>query len=458
MATRVGLKDRLKQKAPELFEALYKDYRPELDSRITVLDLSYDALKVNVYRGNTISARELQVYNRIYETLRQVVKEALAKRTYSSLQDPKLVDYFSAKNSTPYPILVDSGQNSFFVVGKNFDAIRNFVTKNISKDPRLKSSRFGEVTRFEEVLNRQGVPSGDYKKTTRSKVDIGHIPSENNPNLTSPLEEKLQSVLQVAASSGNQRLAEFAKQSIRELYDIQASISYDFKNTAPEAIETARTTLGESYIVVTLHTEKKNNTFSSKELQIFNKLVAEMALSVGIDDVPGSNTIVEDIAEAVAQIIQSGGKKPKLKRHSKQTATHTEKKKRRINITPVGVTPLGKNVTKQQQQTSLADLQNILDAMLVDRVKQNMGTGSRRDILNLRTGRFAESVDVQRLSISREGMITAFYTYMKNPYATFSQGGARSQPASRDPKLLISKSIRELLAEKVANRLRAVVV
>jgi len=60
--------------------------------------------------------------------------------------------------------------------------------------------------------------------------------------------------------------------------------------------------------------------------------------------------------------------------------------------------------------------------------------------------------------MSREGAITAFYTYMKNPYATFSEGGQQSRPRTRDPKLLISKSIRELAATRVANRLRAVVV
>jgi len=55
-------------------------------------------------------------------------------------------------------------------------------------------------------------------------------------------------------------------------------------------------------------------------------------------------------------------------------------------------------------------------------------------------------------------MITAFYSYMKNPYATFSAGGRQELPKSRDPKLLISKSIREIVGQQVANRLRAVVV
>ena len=45
---------------------------------------------------------------------------------------------------------------------------------------------------------------------------------------------------------------------------------------------------------------------------------------------------------------------------------------------------------------------------------------------------------------------------MKNPYATFSSGGAQQFPRSRDPKLLITKSIREIAAKLTTARLRAV--
>lgn len=110
------------------------------------------------------------------------------------------------------------------------------------------------------------------------------------------------------------------------------------------------------------------------------------------------------------------------------------------------------------QEISLSSLQSLLSRHLQDVVSANMGDGSRKDILNYRTGRFASSVKIDRLSQSKEGMITAFYSYMKNPYATFSQGGRQSIPTSRDPKLLIAKSIREIAAEKVANRMRSVSV
>lgn len=84
-----------------------------------------------------------------------------------------------------------------------------------------------------------------------------------------------------------------------------------------------------------------------------------------------------------------------------------------------------------------------------------MGDGNRQDILNYRTGRFAESATVERISMSKQGMVTAFYNYMKYPYATFSVGGVQRYPKTRDPKLLISNSIRQIAQQAVGNRLRA---
>ena len=88
-----------------------------------------------------------------------------------------------------------------------------------------------------------------------------------------------------------------------------------------------------------------------------------------------------------------------------------------------------------------------------------MGDGNSRNVLNYRTGRFASSAKVATLSENRQGMITAFYSYMKYPYSTFSSGppaGKQSKPASRDPKLLISTSIRQIAQQVVGNKLRAV--
>ena len=110
------------------------------------------------------------------------------------------------------------------------------------------------------------------------------------------------------------------------------------------------------------------------------------------------------------------------------------------------------------ESLNLISLQNLINKQLQSVVSANMGDGISRNILNYRSGRLAASAKVEYLTESRAGLITAFYSYMKNPYATFSDGGRQQSPRSRDPKLLISKSIREIAATQVANRMRAVAI
>lgn len=111
---------------------------------------------------------------------------------------------------------------------------------------------------------------------------------------------------------------------------------------------------------------------------------------------------------------------------------------------------------KSAVTTNLTSLQNLINQHLQSVISANMGDGSSRNTLNYRTGRFAASASVESMSQSRQGMITAFYSYMKNPYQTFEPGYAQGNPKSRDPKLLIAKSIREIVALRVGNSLRAV--
>lgn len=113
---------------------------------------------------------------------------------------------------------------------------------------------------------------------------------------------------------------------------------------------------------------------------------------------------------------------------------------------------------KTGQFYSLASLQNLINSQLQNVISANMGSGSSKQVLNYRTGRLAASASVESLTQSREGMITAFYSYMRNPYGTFSDGGKQQNPKTRDPKLLISTSIKEIAATKVANRLKAVLL
>lgn len=115
-------------------------------------------------------------------------------------------------------------------------------------------------------------------------------------------------------------------------------------------------------------------------------------------------------------------------------------------------------IKKPKAAVSVANLEAILRANLYTQIKKNMGTGDAKNVLNFRTGRFAKSASIARTTVSREGMVSVFYNYMRYPYATFSAGGRQQYPKTRDPKLLISKSIREIGATLVGNRLRAVLI
>lgn len=181
------------------------------------------------------------------------------------------------------------------------------------------------------------------------------------------------------------------------------------------------------------------------------------------------------IKESTAMLIMhaiSGGKMPKPPGRS--TAKADSKGKKGTNKTSSKAPgsaqkfslPSAKQVSNSassaQMQTPMAQtvdlisLQQIINAQLQDVISANMGDGRSRNVLNYRTGRLAGSARVESMSKSRQGMITAFYSYMKNPYATFSDGGKQSLPKSRDPKLLISTSIREIAQQIVSNKLRAV--
>lgn len=158
--------------------------------------------------------------------------------------------------------------------------------------------------------------------------------------------------------------------------------------------------------------------------------------------IKGSNSIQEDFEEAFKQTIE--GKKVALPKHSKKGPQKAAVR------------------DKEGKFASLINLKLLINSKLHDRIKANMGKGSARSILNYRTGRFAglfgNSAEVRSLAVDREGTVTAFYTYMKYPYQTFEPGFKQGAPASRDPRILISKSIRQIATSLIKNRLRIIPV
>jgi len=101
----------------------------------------------------------------------------------------------------------------------------------------------------------------------------------------------------------------------------------------------------------------------------------------------------------------------------------------------------------EDPRSSLLKLQTLLNKKLPVQVRRNMGTPR---LVN-RTGRFSNSVEVKSITTSARGMPTINYTYQKYPYQTFEPGFAQGSRA-RDPKTLISKSIRDIATDILKER------
>jgi len=220
-------------------------------------------------------------------------------------------------------------------------------------------------------------------------------------------------------------------------------------------------------------TNELRKVFSASSKELTDLMASSPALGQKLVSTKGSPSMVDLIILDLVTTLKTG--KPNSKKYSlgnTKISSRSKKVTKKNNKAEVQKLKLLKTKVKaipklkaapdaafeEVPVTNLISLQMLLAANLAERIKANMGEGSAKDVLNLRSGRLADSAKIVKLSESRAGMITAFYTYMKNPYATFSQGGKQQYPRSRDPKLLISKSIREIAEQQVANRLRAVLV
>ena len=358
----------------------------------------------------------------------------------------------------------------------------NFTGSQVTAKPPAKDENLIPIVGPREIAlyERDGKKYPFVKRNRLSVLDLGHAYMQWDSTGRTPLGEKLAHVAAEGILIGDPRVSATVRAVIdkyqKDLADKHSAVKWTFHNTVPRkgwgetsALNIIKYSGG--YVVLTIQHYKQNNALAVHEGRI-RREVEEELLNI-IRFVPGSNTITQDIVEDVTNLVlgKIGGKPRKLKPHvpisdkvdvdpivpKASTSKVSGPKKTKKSGSNPKPSPIRLR-TNSGRFTSLISLQNLLNQNLHSQIQKNMGTGERTDILNYRTGRLARSASVENMSQSRQGMITAFYSYMRNPYGTFSIGGAQASPASRDPKLLISKSIREIGATMVGNRMRAVLV
>jgi hypothetical protein len=457
------IKAKFSKSESALAKAFFADYRENLDIKVQFLDISLTTFEVN--NSLTANPENLATLKDYHKYFIDYIKYLIGNdRIFIDTYDTRLKDLLTKekpnRDSISACILVlNNGEP--YLIGYSYHKVRDVIYA-VSRSSLRHSSLGAKLLPFkpEDVDPESGEIISAVKLQFKSTLQLGHQATGVGAE-TSQLAEKILAVSNISGISVGLRTSLAAR--LQKLYTVQANLGYTFHNTSSEEKQERTNLVGQGYINLIIQPEEVNRKFSSSEIKIYNQFLLDVAKELDPEYIPGSNTIVDDAKQNVIDRVLSAlhGKKIKtVKPHAKvegKIVLPTVKPKVSVEIPkiPAPKTPIR---TTKGQFTSLVSIQNLLNQGLASQIQKNMGSGSRRDILNYQTGRFAESAKVETMSQSREGMITAFYSYMRNPYATFSFGGQQSIPASRDPKLLISRSIREIGATMVANRMRAVLV
>ena len=104
----------------------------------------------------------------------------------------------------------------------------------------------------------------------------------------------------------------------------------------------------------------------------------------------------------------------------------------------------------EQPKFNIQNILGVINAQLQDRVGAKMGDPR----LENRSGRFLESVRATDLSQTAQGHPSVGYTYARDPYEVFETGsGTRFSSAYRDPRVIIDRSIREIVSQFGLGRL-----
>ena len=179
----------------------------------------------------------------------------------------------------------------------------------------------------------------------------------------------------------------------------------------------------------------------------------------------GSDTLLEAIeAVTLSNLVKSKyvkmvkGVKPKTS--SKSQAKKRKKDKVQATksakiISGAGAIRSKKRASKRSSRGDSGSgsplrLIGLINEKLPDTVRKNMNAPA----LENRTGKFAASVRLTDVVQTPHGFPSFGYTYQKNPYQVFEDGGGTAPWANgdRDPRDLIDKSIREIAAQFAIGR------
>lgn len=406
------------------------DYRKELDDGNNLLYITPEILQKN-------SGYDLDLSNRIFDSL----KNNIPKHA-QSLQ--KKFTQADVKKKVGYRM----GPNYILLLGPSFSSVQINFSKAF-KTKEILNMIPAEDRRYKTVKNEQGVKIG---QTEVIPFEVGHVGSYGSQDKNTPAGAKIARAkntidLLYKGESSFKGISSSLKKFIKELEE--AHLEFDALTVKDRNIlgATKRVSGKMEFIFTVPQLRSVNSKLATIEKRLVSKV--EEYIKDRMYSLPSSKTffeLVNDYVIAVFQDIKSSVDKKNYHstaktKGSKKVGSKVRKQKPAIKLRDSG----GKF-------TSLINIQTLMNLRLHDQVRSNMGKGGARQILNYRTGRFAESAEITALQ-QRSDRIIAFYTYMRSPYDVFLPGGRLHKPG-RDPRKIISRSIRQLATQLISNRMK----
>ena len=149
-----------------------------------------------------------------------------------------------------------------------------------------------------------------------------------------------------------------------------------------------------------------------------------------------------------------GDRTKRINENTSGTSRKQIKKKKKTPIVKDSGIDRGSIVSRQKKKKTGAvspfSYMAMINKKLTSTVRKNMGSPG---LVNT-TGRFANSVQVKDVNMTKQGHPSFGYTYAKSPYQIFEvgEGSAPWATPQRDPRKLIDRSIREVAAELAIGR------
>lgn len=170
------------------------------------------------------------------------------------------------------------------------------------------------------------------------------------------------------------------------------------------------------------------------------------------------HSIGKELKKKEHQTLKVELKLDKLEKGQKSSDSFVSKgKKKPIKKSKgLGIIRSARRTAKPRRQNNKQS--NINQVDILRRLNQNLNrvvtANMKYPALESRTGRFASSVKATSVLVTPQGFPSIGYTYQKNPYQVFElgQGGKRWATRERDPRAIIDKSIRQIVADYAVGR------